>query len=68
MKVKQNADLYRNYYGRWGRIGWLEIDWSQYKVGTLVVDLIDVEKDQTVWHGAISGTIEGNVKNAKKNQ
>jgi len=43
---------YRNFYRRWNHPIWIAVD--EYSIGTLVVDLIDRETEQVVWHGATS--------------
>ncbi len=57
--VHHYLDDHRDYYGRWRSENIREINWYEYKVGTLVIDLLDIKQNKAVWHGAISGNIEG---------
>ena len=51
------------YYQYWGP-GWVypETTITEYKEGTLIVDLVDTQKEQLVWHGVATGTMQENVK------
>ena len=50
---------HRGYYQYWGR-GWTPVRDAvrSYQEGTLVIDLVDTEKNQLVWHGVAVGILE----------
>lgn len=55
---------YRPYYGYWGYPGWVQV--NEYETGTLVIDLIDREKKEVVWHGVASGRVYDDMENIEK--
>lgn len=52
-KTVRQVDYYHYYHGRWGYPGWLNV--REYKVGSLVIDLIDARKKKVLWHGVALG-------------
>jgi hypothetical protein len=57
---------YRGYY-RGAGVGSTTVDVYDYKVGTLVVDILDRESDDLMWRGVGSKTVSDNPqKNEKK--
>jgi hypothetical protein len=62
-KMVANTYYYNSpyYYGYWGgyNYGWSEIDVVDYKVGTLIIDIVDAERNRLVWYGAGSKVIDG---------
>lgn len=63
-KRVREYDYYRPFYDRWGYPGWTHV--YEYEAGTLVIDLIDREKKEVVWHGAASGRIYENMNNIEE--
>lgn len=56
---------YYRYYGHWGYYRYWGGGWQrmrdvvqEYREGTLVIDLVDTERDQLVWHGVAVGVLE----------
>ena len=49
---------YGPYWGRYGGTG--NIDVSQYDEGTLIIDVIDMNKKELVWRGTGTGVIDPN--------
>jgi hypothetical protein len=49
---------YYGYYGGYG-YGWTEVTAYDYKVGTLVVDLVDGRTNELIWYGAGSKALNG---------
>jgi len=49
---------YGPYWGRYGGTG--NIDVSQYDEGTLIIDVIDMNKKELVWRGTGKGAIDPN--------
>jgi hypothetical protein len=46
-------------YGHWG-MGMGDVDVQQYDVGTLVIDFIDLEKQELIWRGSGQGILKEN--------
>ena len=61
-QTKTNITSYGYGYGPyWGRYGGTtNIDVSQYDEGTLVIDVIDMNKKELVWRGTGKGAIDPN--------
>ena len=55
---------YGYYYGY--NHTWTEVEEVNYKVGTLIVDLVDAKSNELVWYGAASKTLEENKPNPDK--
>ncbi|MEO0330082.1 MAG: DUF4136 domain-containing protein [Bacteroidota bacterium] len=56
---------YYRYYGHWGYYRYWGPGWTymrdvvrEYEEGTLIIDLVDTEEDQLVWHGVAVGILE----------
>lgn len=64
VSVEKHRDYYTDYYGRWRPIS--RVQMYEYKVGTLVVDLIDAKQNLIVWHGSTSDRIEDDMGNAQE--
>jgi len=49
---------YRGWYGApWGGYGATEVTTRHYKVGTLVIDIVDRERRQMVYQGSVEGVV-----------
>lgn len=48
--------IYNAYYSKWRTP--MPIDVHEYQVGSLVVDIIDVQSGKVVWHVKLSGKVE----------
>jgi len=61
-QTKTNITSYGYGYGPyWGRYGGTaNIDVSQYDEGTLIIDVIDMNKKELVWRGTGTGVIDPN--------
>lgn len=61
-QTKTNITSYGYGYGPyWGRYGGTSnIDVSQYDEGTLIIDVIDMNKKELVWRGTGTGVIDPN--------
>ena len=64
VSVEKHRDYYTDYYGRWRPISRVRV--YEYKVGTLVVDLIDAKQNLIVWHGSTSDRIGDEMDNAEE--
>jgi len=51
----EEVNVYHDYYGRWRAGRWVDI--NKYDQGTLIIDIIDRNKKQVVWHGTTSDRI-----------
>ena len=56
---------YYGYYGGYG-YGWTEVNSYEYKVGTLVIDLVDSRKNELMWYGAGSKALQENPKHVEQ--
>lgn len=57
-QTKTNVQSYGyGYGGWWGRPGIGGVDVTQYDEGTLVIDFIDIEKNELIWRGTGTGVI-----------
>lgn len=56
---------YYGYYGGYG-YGWSDVSSYDYKVGTLVIDLVDSRKDELIWYGAGSKALRDNPKHVEQ--
>jgi hypothetical protein len=54
VRDKVDVSTYRYGYRGWGSA----VDVQQYSEGTLIIDLIDAEKDQLVWRGWGTGVVD----------
>ncbi len=56
------------YYGHYGGYGHTMTDVRSYnyKVGTLVIDLVDVKKNQMIWYGAGTKALRENPKHVER--
>lgn len=64
-----NPSIYGPYYYGWYygySPGWTSVEAIQYREGTLVIDLVDAEKNQLVWYGLGSGTLNDNADKIKE--
>lgn len=61
-QTKTNITTYGYGYGPyWGRYGGTtNVDVSQYDEGTLIIDVIDLNKKELVWRGTGTGAIDPN--------
>ena len=50
---------YYGYYYGYGH-SWTNVQEVNYKVGTLIVDIVDAAKNELVWYGAASKVLENN--------
>jgi ribosomal protein L3 len=60
---------YRGYYGRYGYGGGFSttsINYNEYIVGTLFVNLVDVTANQIVWQGRATKTLDENASAEKR--
>ena len=62
--IREVNHYYRSYYGRWGFPVWVDV--NEYKEGTLIIDLINRENKQVVWHGAAKGSIYDGMSNIEE--
>lgn len=55
------------YYGYYGGYGHTMTDVSSYdyKMGTLIVDLVDAQKNELMWYGAATKALDDHPKNAE---
>jgi hypothetical protein len=56
---------YYGYYGGYG-YGWTDVTSYDYKIGTLVIDLVDREKNELMWYGAGSKALNENPKHVEQ--
>ena len=56
---------YYGYYSGYG-YGWTEVNSYEYKVGTLVIDLVDSRKNELIWYGAGSKALQENPKHVEQ--
>ncbi|MBT8218412.1 MAG: DUF4136 domain-containing protein [Bacteroidia bacterium] len=61
---RKGVNVYRDYYGRWRYRQYLSV--YDYKAGTLVVDLIDQNTNDVVWHGKTYESILDRASNREK--
>ena len=61
-----SSPYYYGYYGGYN-YGWTDIDVVDYKVGTLVISVIDVKRNSLVWYGAGSKVLEGGSNDPESN-
>ncbi len=62
--TEQAYNTYTTYYGgRYRGLMVTDVDVREYQEGTLIIDLVDTESKQVVWHGTASGTVSQNMKN-----
>ena len=61
---RKGVNVYRDYYGRWHYHQYLRV--YNYKVGTLVIDLIDNSTNEVVWHGKTYESVFNGRSNADK--
>lgn len=61
----QDTESYVSYYGtrRWGTAT-IHNNVYEYKKGTIIIDLIDKDKKEVIWHGVASGTLDNDLDNA----
>ncbi len=43
----------------WGPVGYRNVDVYQYEEGTLIIDIVDVQRKQLVWRGMATDVIKG---------
>jgi hypothetical protein len=73
-KQVQTATTSNNYYGSGYRYRWgggfssATINYDSYTEGTLFIDMIDAAKNQLVWQGRGTGTIDPDVSAQKREQ
>jgi Domain of unknown function (DUF4136) len=53
--------------GGWGGSGWASTTEDTYEVGTLTVDLFDVQSRKLVWQGVATGTLQFKAEKRTKN-
>jgi len=63
--IRQEDHYYQGYYRGWGFPIWVDI--NHYKEGTLIIDLIDRENKQVVWHGAATERVSDDMRNVEEN-
>ncbi len=62
---------YRGYYGRYGYGGGFSttsINYNEYIVGTLFINLVDVSAERIVWQGRATKTIDEDASAQKREQ
>ena len=64
VKNVKSVDVYHDYYRGWGYDRHVSV--YEYKEGTLVIDMIDREKQQVVWHGKTSERVYEGMPNVDK--
>ena len=65
-KLVQEADYnYQGYYRKWGFPLWKNV--VEYKEGTLIVDIIDNNNQQVIWHGAFNRKISEDTNDVEEN-
>ena len=66
VKVKnvKDVNVYHDYYGRWNRRDYVEV--NNYQEGTLIIDIIDRAKKQVVWHGTASDRVYDHMPNVEE--
>lgn len=62
--VKEVDHYYRGYYRGWGFPIWVDV--NHYKEGTLIIDLIDRENKQVIWHGAATERVYDDMRNVEE--
>ncbi len=60
----QEINPYGPYYRQWQYPHWYKV--NEYEEGTLVIDLIDPQKNIVVWHGAVSGRVYRNMEKVEE--
>ncbi len=53
VKTRRNATTFNPYWGFWGFGGTNNININEYEEATIVVDLVDAERNVLVWQGSI---------------
>lgn len=56
---------YYGYYGGYGHT-MTDVQSYDYKVGTLVIDLVDVKKNELIWYGAGTKALKENPKHVER--
>lgn len=64
VQTKTTYDVYNTYYQRWSPIQRVNI--YNYKQGSLVIDIIDADTRQVIWHGRASDRVYDNMPNIDK--
>ncbi|MEL6925805.1 MAG: DUF4136 domain-containing protein [Bacteroidota bacterium] len=59
----RDVHVYRDYYGRWKGSEWTDVNY--YKKGTFVVDIIERNTKQVIWHGTVSDQVYNNMPNVE---
>lgn len=66
VKVKEveEVNVYHDYYDRWNRARWVDV--NRYQQGTLIIDIIDPNKKEVVWHGTTSDRIYDDMQDVEE--
>ncbi len=62
----RNVNNFCNPYDRWGGGEYCNPMYLSYEEGTLIIDFIDVKKNEIFWHGAAVGETFRNAKNTNE--